>query len=75
MTELKPCPFCGRDNCMEVWDSPVELDMSTIHLWRVSCSAAPGIEGCGGSGGVMATRELAIKAWNRRANGCCSENG
>lgn len=65
---LKPCPFCGQDKWMQVWDSPVDMDLSVVHLWRVSCSAAMGRKGCGGSGGVMATRELAIEAWNRRAN-------
>ena len=68
MSELKPCPFCGRADKMKVWKTESRWDHGVIENWRVSCNAEGDEAGCGGSGGAKRTRKEAIEAWNRRAN-------
>lgn len=54
MAELKPCPFCGENPCVQViWGN----------LCRVFCDAADhSAETCWHD-----SKEEAIEAWNRRA--------
>ena len=68
MSELKPCPFCGRVDKMKVWNFKQCMGDVKIENWRVSCNAEGDETGCGGSGGAKRTRKEAIEAWNRRAN-------
>ena len=57
-TEIKACPFCGRQGFLTETTSDKTID----HRHTVIC--APG---CGGSGMVGASPEEAIAAWNQRA--------
>ena len=54
--ELLPCPFCGAD---DVVVAVVELEGGE---WWTRCN-------CGVTGPELATKQLAIDAWNRRAGG------
>lgn len=67
MTDLKPCPFCGRNHGLLV-TSIHRLDDVKIEQWSVYCDASGGKCGCGASCGYHASKEEAIEAWNRRAN-------
>ena len=50
--KLKPCPFCGSDMCQTY------LLGDSVY---VRCNM------CNSTSGVKENREIAIKAWNRRA--------
>lgn len=52
--ELKPCPFCGH------YDIRI-IKNSTGDVWYVSCFT------CGCSTGGDVVKDMAIAAWNRRA--------
>ena len=55
MTEMKACPFCGREATM--------IDCETYPRWFIKCSYRYcGVE----QPRCYATKEAAIKAWNRR---------
>ena len=51
MTELKPCPFCGSDDCQML---PFG-DQVYVHC-----------NDCGGESGFDLTAEKAAEKWNRR---------
>lgn len=53
MTELKPCPFCGRE--ARIWQG--------FDYYRVACESQ---YECAGQVGPYDTEEEAINAWNRR---------
>lgn len=69
---LKPCPFCGCDNVVILYDHPESVGPSigggfyiSHPLWRDypqswGCQAVP-------SNGYFQTEQEAIAAWNRRA--------
>lgn len=62
MNELKPCPFCGST----VYLLDVATQPSGIELWDVYCANHQ----CylsGGTNNIYETRQLAIEAWNSRA--------
>lgn len=65
MSELKPCPFCGDDWNLMVfeYDHHRWLSNTFVSRYKVVC-------GCGGcmDNGDFATEEEAREAWNRRAN-------
>ena len=76
MSELLPCPFCGKDvavimddysECLELWgDEFDESGLEATDCKAVVCSFLDG--GCGASGGWRKTEEEAVEAWNRRAH-------
>lgn len=53
MTELKPCPFCGRDTILSCYDA-FNLE------WVVKCQCGACFRSCG------STRSQTEEAWNRR---------
>jgi len=76
MSELKPCPFCGRVDKLIIDEVHQRMDDIVIRQYRVCCSAAGDNTGCGASCGYQLTEEEAIERWNRRANdGECAVNG
>lgn len=50
--KLKPCPFCGRENLIIIFDD--------YNNSAVFCNK------CGAEGPLKGTEEGAIEAWNRR---------
>ena len=54
--ELKPCPFCGGGE--------IKVGQPFTHKFCVYCDNSEG--GCGAEGGLRASREEAIAAWNTR---------
>ena len=80
MIELKPCPFCGTADFLQLSDFEGDCSNCGYGAWgrRVICSAAGWYtveagkqhgpkRGCGASVGYRDTDEEAIEAWNRRA--------
>ena len=59
MTELKPCPLCGRAG--ERWNV-VSIGKKFSSSWRVKCKL------CGVTTTSYSTEEQAVNAWNRRLN-------
>ena len=59
MSELKPCPFCGSEASL-VWMDDEELDLCWVECGR-----------CGASTVFCGQPELAIDAWNTRAERTC----
>ena len=55
MSELKQCPFCGKDAVME------QVSKSE---WFVVCT-----HGCVEQRKLYRSKKSAMDAWNRRANG------
>ena len=75
MAELKPCPFCGGTKIVvdtianiEMIDEPNDYEIS--HYIAVCCFNS---RGCGSSTGAWESKELAIRAWNRRAQDECTD--
>jgi len=71
LISLKACPFCGRDDCIEVV-SGAEIDecedeFSYPHseCYTAVCNVHKG--GCGADAGYTDTREKALIKWNTRA--------
>lgn len=69
--KLKPCPFCGEVQYLDVLDgNQVELrsegdsDWSNAPFYTVICCSQIG--GCGSACGYQQTPEKAIEVWNRR---------
>lgn len=69
--ELKPCPFCGRN------ELSAQDDCGGKVVW-ISCDHCGGMSGCSGSQSnemydtldpleVMGPKELAVKLWNMRS--------
>jgi Lar family restriction alleviation protein len=70
MSELKSCPFCGKqvaliDNCHELEDCENFERCEATGYYAVVCDVNEG--GCGASGGYARTEQEAVAAWNRRA--------
>lgn len=68
MPNLKPCPFCGRVDKLNVREIKQILDEIVIKQYSVFCDASGDKTGCGASCGYRRTRNEAVKAWNRRAD-------
>lgn len=72
---LKPCPFCGKTETLEVITGQELMDEEQ-EFWRhadsfaVVCDASTpdGKGGCGGGGGFMPTEAEAVARWNTRPN-------
>ena len=60
MTKLKPCPFCGGE-AQEARGSIINN-----YIFCVDCGTDKRVEGT--STGFYLTPELAVEAWNRRAD-------
>ena len=63
MIELKPCPFCGKEDLFVGTDHEIDLDLLS-GMFAVCCDFQNG--GCGACSGYRDTKEEAIEAWNRR---------
>ena len=59
MNDLKPCPFCGNGASLE-WMDGDELDLCWVECGK-----------CGASTVFCGQPELAIEAWNTRAERTC----
>lgn len=59
MSELKPCPFCGRTQ------GGLFVETDEIEWHYVWCAPSDG--GCGATGPCGVDDEHAIELWNRRA--------
>ena len=68
MTELKPCPFCGKSEHLEILK--IEDSKHPKH-YKVTCDITSG--GCGGIGGYRFSNQEAIEAWNTRFEPTCGE--
>lgn len=72
--ELKPCPFCGKTETLEVITGHQLMDEEQ-EFWPhsesfcVVCDASNpnGKGGCGACGGFQSTEPLAIDHWNKRS--------
>jgi Lar family restriction alleviation protein len=58
MDELKPCPFCGSDRITIMVRLPFNDEVVGYYVF---CS------GCGARSALNFSEEIAIEAWNRRA--------
>ena len=59
---IKPCPFCGKSDCVEFkW----EYDEAYPQV-RVICDATK--DGCGSSSGFKDNEEEALELWNKRVD-------
>lgn len=73
--ELKPCPFCGEAESLEISDcvsleACVHFEECKSDLTRcVVCNIHKG--GCGASGGFAYSEAEAIKKWNTRYKRTC----
>ena len=58
--DIKPCPFCGKSNCVEFnWE-----DDEAYPQVQVICDATK--DGCGSSSGFRDNEEEALEVWNTR---------
>ena len=62
-SELKPCPFCGAKNELEIWGVGCDEGSKGEELWVVHCA------NCGCSMNGLDSKKEAIEAWNKRRNG------
>lgn len=62
MEELKPCPFCGGEPSVNFDPDGIKDTKGRKWAYTVSCDR------CCARTGVCWSGEMAIKAWNRRAN-------
>lgn len=64
MDELKPCPFCGGKASIN-FDSEAIVDSQGRHwAYNVVCDK------CCATSGLAYSIEMAIEAWNKRADKC-----
>ena len=68
--ELKPCPFCGREVRIKRYVEEIDYDI----CWIEHVDAEP-ICFLRFARGYVGKQSDLIVLWNRRADGCCSENG
>ena len=76
MNDLKPCPFCGLTDPLELWngkpgcvdefDAKGNENASSEHGLDVCVVCNFNHGGCGASGGFHLTPEGAEVMWNRR---------
>lgn len=66
MTELKPCPFCGKTEHLEIVKRE---DSKHPKHYFATCDITSG--GCGGIGGYRFSKQEAIEAWNQRYELTC----
>lgn len=59
--QLKPCPFCGGEARIYVYDHFDEYQ-GNLTTYRVECAK------CWASVGLYTTDKKAIEMWNRRVN-------
>ena len=69
MDELKPCPFCGKTNPLEISTSADITECEkcledTSNFVTVICNVNKG--GCGATCGYHPKVKQAIKEWNQR---------
>nr|DAP58851.1 MAG TPA: restriction alleviation protein [Caudoviricetes sp.] len=71
--KLKPCPFCGGIKIfvgsvaeIEYMDETNENYVLDSGVFQVVCDYNSG--GCGASSGCCLSKDVAIAAWNRRAD-------
>lgn len=70
MEKLKPCPFCGGKAGLDfahknfVYTDDNGIARETGFFYTVKCLD----EVCGCAIGIYSDAEMAIEAWNRRAN-------
>lgn len=72
MEYLSPCPFCGKmDSLIEANSSENSCDCQPelMPYYTYFCDVRKG--GCGATCGYQDTPELAVAAWNRRADVGC----
>lgn len=62
MENLKPCPFCGAKDELEIWDLGGDKWGNIKELWIVHCA------NCGCNMDWLDSKKEAIEAWNRRVN-------
>lgn len=61
--DIKPCPFCGKSDCVEFnWEGDIVTPLQV----QVICNATKG--GCGSSSGFKDSEEEAWKLWNKRVD-------
>lgn len=71
MSDLKPCPFCGgeafvnEDPTNNGGKPHISGNVGLGRLWSVECDE------CGADGGYWQGSDIAIKAWNTRAERTC----
>jgi hypothetical protein len=73
--DLKPCPFCGLLDTVQLHDGNDERDSTSLVVdplaklegatWSIVCNV--NLAGCGAESGVRHTPDRAIQAWNERA--------
>ena len=56
--DIKPCPFCGKSDTVEI-----ECDSEHIYVF---CNTYN--DGCGASSGYCNTEEEALELWNKRVD-------
>lgn len=59
--DLKPCPFCGRTDTVEMTETQLEQNLVS---YRVVCSRFIG--GCGASSGSTIAISTTVDQWNSR---------
>lgn len=69
--ELKPCPFCGKTEYLNLYHNEGEdLGDSYVHeSYTINCNAAGNVDeirGCGATSGYRKTMVEAVEQWNRR---------
>ena len=65
--DIKPCPFCGESDFVELCSDADYIDDPCdghIEQFQVCCNAIKG--GCGSCGGFRDTEEEALELWNKR---------
>ena len=72
MTDLRPCPFCGRNDIRMVWSRNSALIINAEPAWKVTvlCNGWP--MQCGASIRILSSdldkaKTVAAENWNRRA--------
>lgn len=71
MDELKPCPFCGGEGCVELEDQcgGMGLFVTVVHVTCKKCGAKGGaFDSYSHTKHEVLLKALAIDSWNKRAN-------